>query len=198
MGWFAVYFKILNKDTYILYAGIVGGLASVVGLLSFTRPAITKTDLQEIEMESLLSVAKTSEELNNLEKERAKTEEELGDLAVQKKEMELLVKKASLALFLKEQHSYIENKIVDELKRNESLSINLEKINDVSEKLSALNEEIDSDPNVSQLREVIRTASKRQPTLDDVINDMPHFSKFVFLFTRELSRSITNIVSAIK
>ncbi|WP_417596378.1 hypothetical protein [Oceanospirillum sp.] len=197
-GWIAVHFGIFDKEVYFSYAGIVGGLASVVGLFAFTKPALTKTDLQEIEMDSLRSIAKTTEELSNLEETREKTKEELGDLAVQKKEMELLVKKASLALFLKEQYSHHEKKIMEEISTNAQLSENIEKLKEVSQKLEALNEEIDSDPNVSQLKEILNTASRKEPTLDDAIEEMPPFTKILFIAIRELGLAMANLTRAIK
>jgi len=53
---------LLTKDLYLSLAGIVGALASVIGLFSFTKPALTKNDLQEIEIDSLKSIAKTADE----------------------------------------------------------------------------------------------------------------------------------------
>ena len=197
-GWIAVHFGVFNKDTYFSFAGIVGGLASVVGLFAFTKPALTKNDLQEIEMDSLRSIAKTTEELSDLEKTREKTKEELDGLAVQKKEMELLVKKASLALFLKEQYSHLEKKVIEEISSNSQLNENIEKLKEVSNKLDALNEEIDSDPNVSQLKEILNTASRREPTLDDAIEEMPPFTKVMFIVVRELGLALSNLTRAIK
>ena len=95
----------ISKEIYFSFAGIVGGLASVVGLFSFTRPALMKSDLQEIEIESLKSITETSQQLKELELARARTKEELEDLDLQKREMALLVRKASLALFHKEQYA---------------------------------------------------------------------------------------------
>jgi hypothetical protein len=110
VGWIAVLLGVFDKYLYFSYAGFVGAIASVVGLLSLTKPAFTKTDLHEIEIDSLKSIAETSEQLKSLERERVKTIEELDDLELQKKEMELLVKKASLVLFLKEQYAHHEKK----------------------------------------------------------------------------------------
>lgn len=197
-GWVAVHFGFLDKDVYFSYAGIVGGLASVVGLFAFTKPALTKTDLQEIEMDSLRSIAKTTDELSALEKTITKTKEELGDLAIQKKEMELLVKKASLALFLKEQYSHLEKKVIEEISSNTQLNESLEKLKEVSQKLDVLNEEIDRDPNVSQLKDILNTASRREPTLDDTIEAMPSFTKLIFIIVRELRVAMTNLTRAIK
>jgi hypothetical protein len=96
LGWGAVYFEWLPKDTYLTYAGIVGGLASVLGLLAFTRPTLTNSDLRELELNSLKSIAETTEELQQMEQQRTQTREEIASLDTKKKEMELLVKKASL------------------------------------------------------------------------------------------------------
>jgi len=197
-GWVAVHFEFLDKNTYFSYAGIVGGLASVIGLLSFTKPALTKTDLQEIEMDSLRSIAETSDQLKKLEGERAKTKEELGDLEIQKKEMELLVKKASLVLFLKEQYSHHEKKISEEIENNPLLTESINESLEISKKLDALNEEIESDPNVDQLREIMASASRRQPTLDEAIENMPPITKILFLAVRDISKAMANILGTIK
>lgn len=197
-GWGAVHFGILTKDLYFSFAGIVGGLASVVGLFSFTKPGLTKTDLQEIEIDSLKSIAKTADELQGLEIEREKTEEELGDLRIQKKEMELLVKKASLALFLKEQYSHIEEKILGEVQANDVLQESLSEVIELKRKLSALDEEVEADPNVTLLREIMASASRKQPTLDETIENFPPVIRMLFLVVRELSRAMKNTVRAIQ
>jgi hypothetical protein len=60
-----------------------------------------------------------------------------------------------------------------------------------------LEEEIEADPNVDQLREIIATARKKEPTLDEAIDELPPISKLLFLFVRELSRLITSTVQLI-
>ena len=127
-GWIGISFGWLSKEEYFAYSGIVGGLASVAGLFALTRPALSKSDVQAIELESLKSMAKTAEELQNLEVARARAKGELGDLEVKKKEMELLVKKASLALFLKEQYEHYEKQVLDEVEKNSKLQEYLGKV----------------------------------------------------------------------
>lgn len=185
-GWFAVRFDIVSRDDYFAYAGIVGGLATVAGLLALTRPAITQSDIKSIELETLKSVADTAEQLQQLQSTRAQTVQEIDGLAVKKKEMELLVKMASLALFLKEQYSYHQRKILEEVAKNEALTRALQDAGATADKIAALDEEIDLDPNVQQLREIIAIASRRQPTFEEVLNVMPSFAKGVFLVTRAL------------
>jgi chromosome segregation ATPase len=196
-GWVGVYADWITKESYFAYAGILGGLASVAGLFALTRPALTRTDVEAIEIDTLKSMVETAEQLKTLESKRAKTREELDDLAVKKKEMELLVKKASLALFLKEQYTHHERQITEEIARNSSLRESLEKAIESAQKLEALNEEIESNPNVKQLKEIIASASRRQPTLDEAINDLPPIMRSMFLLTRTLSQVAERLVSTI-
>lgn len=196
-GWVGVYADWITKDSYFAYAGVVGGLASVAGLFALTRPAITRTDVEAIEIETLKSMAETTEQLKTLESKRAKTREELDDLAVKKKEMELLVKKASLAIFLKEQYAHHERQVLDEIAKNSRLRENLERAMESAQKLDALNEEIESNPNVKQLKEIISSASRRQPTLDEAIEDLPPFTRSMFLLMRELAQAIERLFTVI-
>lgn len=196
-GWICVYFEWISKEVYFSYAGIVGGLASVAGLFTLTRPALTQSDVQAIELDTLKSMTATAEQLKTLEVARARTEGQLIDLAEKKKEMELLVKKASLALFLKEQYSHHEGRVLDEIGRNVQLRTDLEKAFETARKLDALNEEIEANPNVRQLKEIIASASRRQPTIDEAIEDMPPVLKSAFILARMLTRTGEGLVSAL-
>lgn len=75
-GWIGISFGWLSKEEYFAYAGVVGGLASVAGLFALTRPALSRSDVQAIELESLKSMTKTAEELQNLEVARARAKGE--------------------------------------------------------------------------------------------------------------------------
>lgn len=196
-GWVGVHAEWISKESYFAYAGIVGGLASVAGLFALTRPALTRTDVEAIEIDTLKSMAETAEQLKTLESERARTREEIDDLAVKKKEMELLVKKASLALFLKEQYAHHERQLIEEIARNTTLRENLEKAIESAQKLEALNEEIEANSNVRRLKEIIASASRRQPTLDEAIEDLPPVMRSTFLLTRALTQVIERLFTVI-
>lgn len=197
-GYAAVHFGLITQDQYLTYAGIVGGLASVAGLFTFIKPALTKDDLQSLELDSLKSLAETTEQVKELEEKRLQAKSEIGDLEVRKKEMELLVKKASMSLFLKEQYSQHEQKILSHVKSSESLKESLAQIEDIKIKLDALEEEIDSDPNVDTLREVIKSANRKQDSLDEAIDAMPPFTRTLFIVLREFSRALSSTISTIK
>ncbi len=185
IGWVAMYFGMVDREKYFAYTGLVGGVASVAGLIAFFRPALSKSDVDAVGIESLKSLTKTAEELKELEEAQARAKGELGDLEIKKKEVELLVRKASLALFLREQHSYYEQQIKERLEGDVGLMADLGKIDGIQRQLEALNEQIDSSPNVKLVREVISSA-QRQDRMDEIIEAMPFFLR-PFL---ELSRII--------
>lgn len=193
-GWIATRFGVVTRDDYFAYAGIVGGLASVAGLLALTRPAITQSDLKSVEIETLKSMVATAEQLDKLQSARAQTVQEIDELAIKKKAMELLVKKASLALFLKEQYSHHERQVLEELAKNDNLRNALSNASESAEKIRALDEEISIDPNVSQLREIIRTASRREPTFEEMLESLPTLPRMMFIVINSINRSIAEAV----
>lgn len=192
-GWIGISIGWLSKEEYFAYAGVVGGLASVAGLFALTRPALSKSDVQAIEIESLKSMTKTVEDLQNLEVARARAKGELGDLEIKKTEMELLVKKASLALFLREQYEHYEKQVLEEVSKNSQLLESLDKAADASTKLKALNEEISSHPNVAQLREVIASASRREPTIEDIVEALPFVLRPFFEVSRHMAKLLSPV-----
>jgi hypothetical protein len=135
-------------------------------------------------------MAVTAEQLEKLQSTRAKTEQEIDGLAIKKKEMELLVKKASLALFLKEQYAHHERQVTEELAKNDRLRIALDSASESAEKIKALDEEIAVDPNVSQLREIIKAASRREPTFDEMLQDLGPLPKAMFMAIRSVNEAM--------
>lgn len=191
-------FEFVTKDDYFAYAGIVGGLASVAGLLALTRPAISQSDFKAVELDTLRSVTETAAQLKVLQSERTRTAQELDSLEVKKKEMELLVKKASLALFLKEQYSYHERQVLEEVAKNAHLKQSLDSAVESSAKIAALDEEINADPNVRQLRQIIDAATRRAPTLDEALGDLTPVTRAMFLVVRAISRSMIDVVKIVR
>lgn len=196
-GWISTKLGWVPREDYFAYAGIVGGLASVAGLLALTRPPITQSDFKDIEIETLKSVSATAEQLKELQSTRAKTMQELDTLEVKKKQMELLVKKASLALFLKEQYSYHERQVLEEVAKNDHLRTALERATESKEKIAALNEEIEIDPNVRQLRSIIDAATRREPTFEDALNDLSPIMRALFILVRTFNRGLIDITRII-
>jgi chromosome segregation ATPase len=200
-GYVAVQFGLIAQELYLSYAGFVGGIASVAGLFSFIKPALTNDDLQELESGSLKSLAETTEQLKTLESQRSQAKSDIGDLEVRKKEMELLVKKASTSLFLKEQYSQHVQKILSRIKNDEVLTDSLLEITEIRDKLTALEEEIEADPNVETLRDVIKSANRHQNDLEDAIDEaieqMPSILRPIIILLRALGKALTATVVTI-
>ena len=131
-----------------------------------------------------------TERIQNLAQEKATAEDEIEDLDVRKREMEILVRKASFSLFLQEQLSYHEKRLLELVRNDSDLSRHLEEVRDIRQKLTALNEEIQSDPNVLLLEEIILTASQRQPTLDEIMESLPYSLQAALSVFRLLGISI--------
>jgi len=162
-GFFAVKFEWLSEENYNSYATIFGGLASVFGLLSFTLPRLTTTDLREVEYESLQKVTKTVGELQQRANELSAKEQELARLNLQKAEMELLVRKASITLFLQDQLERSQDRIVSIVSSNSELQQLLSDVNPIKEKLTALQEQITKNEHVDLLLEIMESARVRDP-----------------------------------
>lgn len=148
----------LTQSLYLTIGSVAGALASVVGLLSLARPSITKTDIEAIEIDALAKASKVVGELEAARKEKSATAAEIARLEAQKEEMRFLVRKASLALLLRERVEDQHRRIVDHLKSDREFTGLLEAYESEVGKLTALNEEIEEDKNVSLLKEIMRDA----------------------------------------
>lgn len=162
-GYFAVSYGLLEQNTYIVFASIAGGIASVVGLLSLTRPTITRSDIQNIELESLKRIADAAKELEKYKHERNAAQEELSKLSLQKEEMQFLVKKASLSLFLQDRLESAGRRINEVIGEHKELEPLIEEYGELAHRLEALEVEIRMDKNVDILREVLKSAKRSRP-----------------------------------
>jgi hypothetical protein len=159
LGWFP-------RDTYLTFSGIIGGLASVCGLLSFgIARRISKQDFEDIEAAYLKRISETADTLKQSDyvlvakmKQLQGTEEELKKLEIKKREMEFLVKKASMSLFLQDQFERNQKRILELVESNTELKKLLDEAAPLKHKLTLLEQEIADDPNVKLLNEIIGAA----------------------------------------
>ena len=100
--------------------------------------------------------------------------------------MELLVQKASLSLFLKEQRTLLFERIKEEIRGNDELLLDLEKLGSIDRKLQALEVEIESDPNVDLLRRVIAEASGFAPS--EKFANFPPFTRLLLQTVDQVGR----------
>ena len=167
VGYVFVIFGLLEQTHYNQIATIVGGLASILGLLGFVLPSLTTSDIKSIEIDTLKSLAKTAEEIQKKEAELNTKQNDLTKLELQKQELEFLVRKASLNLFFKEQmERYYEN--LDKLiADNKEISRTINEIKELEYKIAELEIEIEKSPNTENILKIIDEARKhRRPSIE--------------------------------
>lgn len=176
VGWFTV-------EWYALCGGIVGSIASTLGLVSLSRPSLRQEDLEGIQLDSLQKIAEASKEiseleskreseLNRLEEAKVLTHEQIQSLEEQKSRMEVLVQRASLSLFLQEQHRLYSERIAEAISKSSSLKSHLDELERIGRKLNALNDEIETDPHVDLLKSVVASA-KEDENEEDWLGSLP-------------------------
>jgi len=143
LGLIAVHFNILNQDDYNRYASVVGGLASIFGLLAFTQPRLTTSDLRQVEIDALRQVSQAVGELKQREGELAESGKQLNDLELRKAEMKLIAKKVSLVQFLKDKRERFQEELVLLVNNNSSIKTLINDIRQIEQKLLEINEELD-------------------------------------------------------
>lgn len=65
IGFISVQIGWLNPNTYNSWATIVGGVATLCGLITFVLPKLTPTDIERLEINSLQKITKMAEELDS-------------------------------------------------------------------------------------------------------------------------------------
>ena len=202
--------QVITVQAYALIGGIVGSLASSIGLVSLSRPSLQQSDLEKIESQSLKSIAENTEEIRKLEEQRASelhrlerakvvTAEQIVQLKAQQEEMRLSVRKASLSLFLQEQRRQLQQRVLDLIDEQEDIRKNVLQLISVDEKLIALNEEIESDKNVDLLKSIIEeyTRQNAKPEIsefDRFISGLPPVVRSIVLALIELARAYRNFI----
>lgn len=162
VGYILVLTGILQQSQFNQIATIVGGVASIIGLLSLVLPTLRTSDIKSIEIDTLKSLTKTAEEIQKKEAELSTKQNDITKLELQKQELEFLVRKASLNLFFKEQiERYYEN-LEKQISENKEISRTIKEIKELEYKISELEIEIQKSPNTDNILKIIEEASKHK------------------------------------
>lgn len=162
VGWVFVSNGAIDQTTYINLAGIVGGLASVIGLIGLVRSPLTRRDFENVEWESLAKIAETEKQLASLDGKKAQAHSELQQLTRTREELADLVKKASALLFLREELDRSAQSIVTFLSNHPDFRDQLESHRDNTQRLNTLNEEMSVHPDVELIFEVLSRVRGRR------------------------------------
>lgn len=164
VGYGLVVFGILGQALYNQVATIVGGLASILGLLAFVLPGIKSSDIKTIEVDALKSLAKTAEEIQSKEAELSIKQSDITRLELQKQELEFLVKKASLNLFYKDQMERSYEALERLISENKEISRIISEVQELEYKVGELDLEIEKSPNTDSILKIIEEARKHRRT----------------------------------
>jgi hypothetical protein len=187
VGYILVVFNILGQELYNQIATVLGGLASSIGLLAFVLPSLRTSDIKNIEIETLKSLAKTAEEIQKKEAELKTRESDISRLELQKEELEFLVKNASLNLFLKEQLERYYETLDKQISNNKEINNTLSEIRELEFKVNELDIEISKNPNTEYIIEILKKARKQRRTEIEITTPFDVFFNFFEGIARAIS-----------
>ena len=175
IGYIMMLYGSVESEQYNQFAAVMGGVASIMGLASLIRPPITPNDIEELDVASIKRLTRSAEELADMRGKRSAAEEEIAKLEEQRTEMEIIVKKASMSVFLVERLSRYESLIIDILDDNDELRSYIYEYRKTKDRLDALSEEIESNENIEIINAVIDDFGAHNMSRDSVLNRIVSF-----------------------
>ncbi len=146
----------INWDEYQKFAAIVGGLASVIGLLG-----LVFSPMRDLNSQVLKNLAQTTEEFEKKQEMLEKASQEIRSLELKKEDLNALVEKASLSLYYKAELKRMYEKLEYKIDNDVELSNLLETIRKMEEETQILGCEIEKDKNISEIIATIQKANER-------------------------------------
>jgi len=161
IGYILVIVNLFELNQFLNFAAIIGGIASVLSLLSFVLSNLKKQDIENLGIEYLKDIIRKSEELKQKEIELSqkrndltKREKEIQALEIKKKEIENLIQKTSMVVYLQDQYNHMREGIIKIIEEKELIKA-YDKLNAIELKLKALDSEIANDKNIEFLKQIM-------------------------------------------
>ncbi len=162
LGWKAVSLGWLPEGAYQFWSTVLGSCASLLALLSFVKPPLTKGDLQTTFIEDIKKIADTAQRLQELSEKRLEAESELQKLERRRGELEFLVTKASLSLHLRDKKSNLEADIRNHMLVSTELMKAITDYKSVISQLLALEEEVSVNEDLQEILTVLTEVSPKR------------------------------------
>jgi hypothetical protein len=169
LGYILVFLEKLDQNKFLNFAAIVGSIASVIGLFSFFSKRLDKSDIENIGLEYFRDIVQTADKIKEKEKilrdkdnQLTSKERQIQELEIKKAELEFVIKKASMTIFLKDQLERLEDRIGDLIVDNKELSKNIQDRKDIIKQLTELEENIESSNNSELVDELISMIKKKE------------------------------------
>ena len=154
-GGIATWQGALDVHTYALIGGIVGSVASSIGLIAFALPRLTDKDMMSLESQLVQRLAETTASLNDYESRLSDNKEELEQLQRDRLEIELLVRQASIKVFLEEKMRRLTEEIEDHVASDKTLVTWLAEYQKTRKSIGEIEGKITESDRAELIREVI-------------------------------------------
>lgn len=146
----------IDWNDYQKIVAVVGGLASVMGLLG-----LVFSPFKDFNSKMLKELAHNTEEYEKKQEELQKATDQIAKLELKKEDLEALVEKASLSLYYKAEIKRMYDKLGEIVKKNDDIAKLIEEIKKMESDAKTLDCEIDKDENVKGIIETIQKANDR-------------------------------------
>jgi hypothetical protein len=155
VGAVLAYFGQFNAETYIVVTGIVGSVASVIGLVALGAARLTADDVRSVEADLLKGIAEQVQAAKEYEEKLATNREEISRLERERVEIELIVRQASLKLFMEERLRYIAMEIEKRIAADVALENLLSNYNESLARVKELDGQITVSDRADTVRKIL-------------------------------------------
>jgi hypothetical protein len=147
---------LIDWDEYLKIVAVVGGLASVIGLLG-----LVLSPIRDLNSQVLKDLAHTTEEFERKQEMLEKATQEIKTLELKKEDLNALVEKASLSLYYKAELKRMYDKLNKMIDSSEDISNLLKTIAKMEEDAQTLGCEIERNKDISVIISTIQKANER-------------------------------------
>lgn len=151
LAWFGK----IDPNTYIIITGIIGSIASVLGLIALGTPRLRPEDVQNVQAELYETLAEQVRAAKENEAKLALGRDELDRLERERAETELLVRQVSLQVFMEEQAKYIGAEIERRIDSDAILSNLLQQYNEAKRRAVEFNSNIQASGKAEMISNIL-------------------------------------------
>lgn len=146
----------IDWDVYQKIVAVVGGLASVVGILG-----LGASPFKDLNSNMLKELAQKKEEYEKKQEMLQSATDQIAKLELKKEDLEALVEKASLSLHYKSELKRMYDKLGELVEKNDDISKLIDEIKKMESDAKDLNSNIEKNENVKEIIETIQKANDR-------------------------------------
>lgn len=154
-------FNKFSWDDFFKIIGIVGGLASIIGL---GAAAFVRIDLLSYDAEAIEKLASKAKEIEQKENQIKVASDKIEALEYKKEELEILVKKASLLLYYRDELDRSYEQLLNLVHGNSEIKDLMFKIPEIENQIMTLEGEIEENAEIRDILSTLEKAKKRKRT----------------------------------